>query len=297
MATRSKVTTSSLKSKKRQGQKITMLTAYDFPMASFIDQAGVDIVLVSDAVGTVGNGRAEAVSVTIEEMAYHTRAVRNGVKHCLVVTTLPFGTYNTLDDAVRSATRLMKEGGCDAVHLEGTCKDGDGVRAILRAGIPVMGHIGVTKQKIVSSGRIRLPGQDAASAAETIKDALEMTASGCFAIVLECLPDRLGQIITQSIEIPTISIGSGVDCDGQALVTQDMLGLYKEMAPRFLKVYADVAQTIVAALTDFRQEVESGAFPTVKHSYAIEDEQLGKLLTQLQGTVTQKTREGGSNHG
>lgn len=297
MATRSKVTTSSLMSKKRQGQKITMLTAYDFPMASFIDQAGVDIVLVSDAVGTVGNGRTEAISVTIEEMAYHTRAVRNGVKRCLVVTTLPFGTYNTPEEAVGSATRLMKEGGCDAVHFEGTCKDGDGVRAILRAGIPVMGHIGVTKQKIVSSGRIKLPGQDAASAAEMIRDALEMAASGCFAIVLECLPDRLGQIITQSIEIPTISIGSGVDCDGQALVTQDMLGLYKEMTPRFLKVYADVAQTIVAALTDFRQEVESGAFPTVKHSYAIEDEQLGKLLTQLQGTVTQKTREGGSNHG
>lgn len=296
MATQSKVTTSSLKSKKRHGQKITMLTAYDFPMASFIDQAGVDIVLVSDAVGTVGNGRGEAVSVTIEEMAYHTRAVRNGVKRSLVVTTLPFGTYNTLDAAVRSATRLMKEGGCDAVHFEGTCEDGDCVQAIIHAGIPVMGHIGVTKQKIVSSGRIKLPGQDAASAAETIKDALEMTSSGCFAIVLECLPDRLGRIITQSIEIPTISIGSGVDCDGQALVTQDMLGLYKEMSPRFLKVYADLTQTIVKALTTFRQEVESSTFPSMQQSYTIEDIELGKLLAQLQRTSTQDTREGGSIH-
>jgi 3-methyl-2-oxobutanoate hydroxymethyltransferase len=282
VSTLSKITASSLRTKKRQGQKITMLTAYDFPMASFIDQAGVDIVLVSDAVGTVGDGRGEAVSVTIEEMAYHTRAVRNGVKRSMVVTTLPFGTYNTAEEATRSATRLMKEGGCDAVHFEGTCQDGDCVRAIIHAGIPVMGHVGVTKQKIISSGRIKMPGQDAASAAETIKDALEMAASGCFAIVLECLPDRLGRIITQSLEIPTISIGSGADCDGQALVTQDMLGLYKQMSPRFLKVYADLSQTIVVALTQFRQEVESGAFPTAQYSYSIEDGELTKLLAQLQ---------------
>jgi 3-methyl-2-oxobutanoate hydroxymethyltransferase len=282
VSTPARVSTSSLRAKKVKGQKITMLTAYDAPMASFIDQAGVDIVLVSDAVGTVGNGRPEAVSVTVDEMVYHSRAVRNGVKRSLVVTTLPFGTYNTSVEAVCSATRLMKEGGCDAVHLEGTCKDGDCVRAITGAGIPVMGHVGVTKQKIVSAGRIRLPGQDAASAAETIKDALEMAASGCFAIVLECLPDRLGRIITQSLDIPTIGIGSGPDCDGQALVTQDMLGLYKELSPRFLKVYADLAGTIVKAVGQFRSEVEGRAYPGPEHSYQIADGELTKLVQQLQ---------------
>lgn len=281
MSTQARVSTSSLRVKKAKGQKITMLTAYDAPMASFIDQAGVDIVLVSDAVGTVGNGRPEAVSVTVDEMIYHSRAVRNGAKRCLVVTTLPFGSYSTPEEGVRTATRLMKEGGADGVHLEGTCREGATVRAVVGAGIPVMGHVGVTKQKIVQAGRIRLPAQDAASAANTIDDALEMARAGCFAIVLECLPDRLGRIITQSLDIPTIGIGSGSDCDGQALVTQDMLGLYKELSPRFLKVYADLAGTIVSALGQFRGEVEGRTFPGPEHAYQIDDGELNKLAQQL----------------
>lgn len=281
MSAQPRITTTSLKTKKQRGQKITMLTAYDFPMASFIDQAGVDVVLVSDAVGTVGNGRPEAVSVTVEEMIYHTRAVRNGTKRCLVVTTLPFGSYNNFDDAVGNATRLMKEGGADAVHLEGTRQAGMLIRAIVGAGIPVLGHIGITKQKIVSSGRVKLPGQDAASARELIIDALEMADSGVFALVLECLPVSLAEIITRSLAVPTISIGSGVHCDGQALVTQDMLGLYKELSPRFLKVYADLAKTIVSALSTFRQEVENGSFPTMQHSYVIEESELNRLLAEL----------------
>ena len=258
-----------------------MLTAYDSPMASFIDQAGIDVVLVSDAVGTVGNGRPEAVSVTVDEMIYHTRAVRNGVTRSLVVTTLPFGSYSSVDDAVLNATRLMKEGGADGVHLEGTRQEGVLVRAIVAAGIPVMGHVGVTKQKIIRSGRIKLPAQDADSAREITADAVEMANSGAFALILECLPVRLAEIITRSLDIPTIGIGAGIHCDGQALVTQDMLGLYKELSPRFLKVYTDLSQTIVAALTDFRQEVESGAFPAPEHTYAIDDEELEKLLAQL----------------
>jgi len=260
-----------------------MLTAYDAPMASFIDQTGVDIVLVSDAVGTVGSGRSEAVSVTVEEMIYHTRAVRNGVQRSLVVTTLPFGSYSGVDDAVRNATRLMKEGGADGVHLEGTLQEGVLVRAIVAAGVPVMGHIGVIKQKIVRSGRIKLPAQNAASAREIIADAVEMGNSGVFALILECLPVRVAEIITRSLDIPTIGIGSGVHCDGQALVTQDMLGLYKELSPRFLKVYADLSQVIVAALTDFRREVESSAFPAPEHTYTINDDELGKLLADLRG--------------
>jgi 3-methyl-2-oxobutanoate hydroxymethyltransferase len=266
---------------KRRGRKITMLTAYDFPMASFIDQAGIDIVLVSDAVGTVGIGRPEAVSVTLEEMAYHTRAVRNGVTRSMVVTTLPFGSYSGVEEAVRSATRLMKEGGADGVHLEGTHHEAGLVQAIVAAGIPVMGHVGVTKQKIVRSGQIRLPARNAASARETIVDAVEMADAGAFALVVECLPVRIGEIITQSLDIPTIGIGSGPYCDGQALVTQDMLGLYKELAPRFLKVYADISQSIIAALTDFRQEVEGSQFPAPEHTYSIEDTELQKLFAEL----------------
>ena len=276
-----KVTTTTLKIKKRRGQKITMLTAYDAPMASFIDQAGVDIVLVSDAVGTVGNGRPEAVSVTVDEMIYHTRAVRNGVERCMVVTTLPFGSYSGLDEGVHNATRLMKEGHADGVHLEGTRQEGALVRAIAGAGIPVMGHVGVTKQKIVSSGRIRLPAQSAAAAREIVADAVEMANGGVFALVLECLPVRIAEIITRSLDIPTIGIGAGTHCDGQALVTQDMLGIYKELAPRFLKVYADLAQTITSVLSDFRREVEDGVYPAPEHTYAIDDAELEKLLGQL----------------
>lgn len=280
MNTQPKVTTTRLKTKKLHSQKITMLTAYDFPMASFIDQAGVDIVLVSDAVGTVGNGRPEAVSVTVDEMIYHTRAVRNGVTHSMVVTTLPFGSYNSIAEAQHNATRLMKEGGADGVHLEGTRQSGQLIRAIAGAGIPVMGHIGITKQKIIAAGRPKLPGRDATSAWEVIEDALEMAYAGVFALVLECLPVALADIVTRSLDIPTISIGSGPACDGQALVTQDMLGLYKGISPRFLKVYADLSETIVAALARFRQEVEIGAFPATEHCYMIDDGELNKLLAQ-----------------
>jgi 3-methyl-2-oxobutanoate hydroxymethyltransferase len=281
VSTQTKVTPSSLRAKKRAGQKITMLTAYDFPMATFIEQAGADIVLVSDAVGTVGNGRQEAVSVTVDEMIYHTRAVRNGAKRCMIVTTLPFGSYNTSEDALRSATRLMKEGGADGVHLEGTRREGRLVSEITAAGIPVLAHVGVTKQKIVRSGRVRLPGQDAASAREIIGDAVEMARQGAFALIIECLPAALGAIITRSLDIPTIGIGSGPDCDGQALVTQDMLGLYKEITPRFLKRYADLARTTVDALTAFRSEVENGAFPGPEHTYPINETELARLLEQL----------------
>ncbi|MCX6029050.1 MAG: 3-methyl-2-oxobutanoate hydroxymethyltransferase [Chloroflexi bacterium] len=281
MSTQTKVTPSSLRAKKRAGQKITMLTAYDSPMAAFIEQAGADVVLVSDAVGTVGNGRAEAVSVTVEEMIYHTRAVRNGAKRCMIVTTMPFGSYNAIEDALQTATRLMKEGGADGVHLEGTSRESALVRGITAAGIPVMGHVGVTKQKIVSTGRINLPGRTAASARQIIADAVEMANNGAFALILECLPDRLGRVITQSLDIPTIGIGSGGDCDGQALVTQDMLGLYKELAPRFLKVYADLAKITVDALGAFRREVETGVYPAPEHTYQIDDAELTKLLAQL----------------
>jgi 3-methyl-2-oxobutanoate hydroxymethyltransferase len=282
MNTRPKMTVAALQNKKRSRQKITLLTAYDFPMASFLDQAGIDIVLVSDAVGTIGNGRPEAVSVTVDEMAYHTRAVRNGVNSALVVTTLPFGSYNCVSEAVANSARIMKEGRADAVHLEGTARSAEIVRSIVESGIPVLGHIGVTKQRIVLSGRISLPAKDAESSKKMINDAVAMANSGAFGLIIECLPVSLSEIITRSLDIPVISIGSGVHCDGQGLVTHDMLGLFKELSPRFLKVYADLQQVTVSAITQFRNEVESGQFPTAQHSYGLDERELDKLLSQIQ---------------
>jgi 3-methyl-2-oxobutanoate hydroxymethyltransferase len=281
MNTRPKVTVAALRNKKKSNKKITLLTAYDAPFASFLDQAGIDIVLVSDAIGTIANGRPEAVSVTVDEMVYHTRAVRNGVKSALVVTTLPFGSYNCVDEAVASATRIMKEGQADAVHLEGTAQSAEIIRSIVGSGIPVLGHIGFTKQQMVLSGTIGLPAKDAESSKRMIKDAMAMAQSGAFGLIIECLPMSLGEIITRSLEIPVISIGSGVNCDGQGLVTQDMLGLYKELSPRFLKVYADLQQVTISAVTQFRDEVESGRFPTEQNSYSLDDRQLDKLLNQI----------------
>ena len=281
MSEPAKMTASRLQRKKRSGEKITLLTAYDYPMAKFISAAGVDLVLVSDAVGTVGLGRPEAVSVSIDEMIYHTQAVANGAGAAMVVTTLPFGSYETVEQAVATGVRLMKEGHADGVHVEATAADAPKVRALTHAGVPVLGHLGVTKQKIVRTGGIQIQGRTAASATVVVDDAVGLANAGAFGLILECIPDRLAEIITRSLEIPTIGIGAGPAVDGQALVTQDMLGMYKELSPRFLKVYLDLTQIIVTALTQFRTEVEQGKFPAPEHCYAIEDDELGKLLARL----------------
>lgn len=276
-----KVTPSSLMGKKRRGEKISLLTAYDFPMAQFINQAGVDIILVSDAVGTVGLGRPEAVSVSVDEMIYHTQAVRNGAGQSMVVTTLPFGTYETTEQAVETAVRIMKEGKAGGVHLEGTREDAAKAAAIVASGIPLVAHVGINKKNIVRSGAIRIQGRTARGASEILKDVIAFSEAGVCAIVLECIPMELGEVITKSLEIPTISIGAGPACDGQALVTQDMLGLFKELSPKFLKVYVDLSDMIVRVLTQFREEVENGVFPTPEHSYTIDDQEMEKLVAEM----------------
>jgi 3-methyl-2-oxobutanoate hydroxymethyltransferase len=202
----------------------------------------------------------------------------------MVVTTLPFGSYEGSDQAVQTAVRLMKEGGTDAVHIEGTSAHKDHVKAIVAAGIPVLGHIGITKQKIVRSGTFQIQGRTAESAQRIFDDVVAFANAGVFGLILECIPARLGEIITQSLDIPTIGIGAGPGCDGQALVTQDMLGLYKEMSPRFLKVYLDLTEIIVQSLTEFRTEVEQGQFPGPEHSYQIEEDELDKLLVKMQSS-------------
>ncbi len=281
MSEPAKMTALRLQRKKRSGEKITLLTAYDYPMAQFINAAGVDVVLVSDAVGTVGLGRPEAVSVSVDEMIYHTQAVAHGAGAAMVVTTLPFGSYETVEQAVASGVRMMKEGHADGVHVEGAAADAPKVKALVQAGVPVLSHLGVTKQKIVRTGCIQIQGRTAAGAATVVADAVALANAGAFAVILECIPDRLGEIITRSLEIPTIGIGAGPACDGQALVTQDMLGMFKELSPRFLKVYLDLTQITVGALTQFRIEVEQGKFPAPENCYSIEDEELNKLLAQF----------------
>ncbi len=285
MAANRKVTPSVIARKKKRGEKITLLTAYDYPMAKFISEAGIDMILVSDAVGTVGNGRPEAVSVSVEEMIYHTRAVRNGAGNAMVVTTLPFGSYETDQQAIGNAVRLMKEGGADAVHMEGTSAQAFRVQAIVEAGIPVLGHVGITKQKIVRSGAFQIQGQTAESAQQILNDVVAFANAGAFALILECIPVHLGEIITQSLDIATIGIGAGAGCDGQALVTQDMLGQFKELSPRFLKVYLNLQKIITTALVQFREEVEHGQYPGPEHGYEITDEELNKLLTEFQHVV------------
>jgi 3-methyl-2-oxobutanoate hydroxymethyltransferase len=281
MSANQKITPARLRRMKNRGEKITMLTAYDFPMARFINQAGVDIVLVSDAVGTVGNGRPEAISVSVDEMIYHTQAVRNGAESSMVVTTLPFGSYESIPQAVGTAVRLIKEGKADGVHFEGTADQADKIKAIVDAGIPVMGHVGIIKQKIVRSGAIQIQGRTAASAKSVLEDVTAFAEAGVFAIVLECIPAELGEVITRSLEIPTIGIGAGAACDGQALVTQDMLGLFKELNPRFLKIYLDLSDIITGALSQFKKEVEQGQFPLLEHSYTIEPDELELLISQM----------------
>lgn len=280
-----KVTSSSLIRKKQRGEKITLLTAYDFPLAKFINQAGVDIILVSDAVGTVGLGRPEAVSVSMDEMVYHTQAVRNGAGESMVVTTLPFGSYETREQAVENAVRFMKEGKADGVHLEGDREDADKAAAIVNAGIPLIAHVGITKKNIVRSGAIRIQGRSASGASEILKDVIAFMDAGACAIILECIPMQLGEVISRSLNIPTISIGAGPACDGQALVTQDMLGLFKELSPKFLKVYLDLSDMIVRALTEFREEVERGVFPTPEHSYTIKDHEMEMLVEELESLM------------
>jgi 3-methyl-2-oxobutanoate hydroxymethyltransferase len=281
MSANKKVTPALLLRKKRRGEKITLLTSYDFAMAKLINEAGIDIILMSDAVGTVGLGRPEAISVSVDEMIYHTQAVRNGAGNSMVVTTLPFGSYETTGQAVETAVRMMKEGKADAIHFEGVAEDAPKAAAIVKAGIPLVAHVGIIKQKIVRSGAIRIQGRTASSAADVLADAIAFSEAGACAIVLECIPTLLGEVITKSLEIPTISIGAGSACDGQALVTQDMLGLFKELSPRFLKVYLDLSDIIVRALTQFREEVEHGQFPTDEHSYTIDESELNLLVSQL----------------
>ncbi len=264
-----KLTPAHIKNKKKQRQRITMLTAYDFNFAKMIDEVGIDMILVGDSLGMVVLGYNSTVPVTMDEMIHHAKAVSRAVKNAVVVGDMPFMSYQaSIEEAIKNAGRFLKEGGCDAVKLEGGAHFADTIYAIVKAGIPVVGHIGLTPQTASSLGGFKVQGKDIEEAKKIYKDALAVRDAGAFAIVLECVPTALAGLITESIDIPTIGIGAGPKCDGQVLVTNDLIGLFEKFTPKFVKKYINLAPMIKEAFSAFKKEVEAGEFPTEKESFS-----------------------------
>jgi 3-methyl-2-oxobutanoate hydroxymethyltransferase len=273
-----KLTLTQLAEMKQTGEKIVMVTAYDAPGARLAEEAGIDILLVGDTAAMVVLGHDSTVPVTMDEMLFLTRTVARTVDRPLVVGDMPFGSFNVSDeDAVRNANRFVKEGGADVVKLEGAGPSLQRVAAIVAAGIPVMGHVGLTPQTETMLGGFKTQGRTAARARRLLSDALALEAAGCFAIVLEAVPTPVAARITEALTVPTIGIGAGPDCDGQVLVYHDLLGLTEGRAPRFVKRYAHLADDIRSALQTYRDEVREGAYPAPEHTYAMPDEELAEF--------------------
>ncbi len=273
-----KNTVITFKNAKKENKKLTMLTAYDYSTAKLIDESGVNAILVGDSLGMVMLGYEDTLSVTMEDMLHHTRAVARGAKNALIVGDMPFMSYQTsVYDAVCNAGRLIKEGRAHAVKLEGGIEVCPQIKSIVDASIPVMAHIGLTPQSVNAFGGFKVQGKDEEAAQRLIDAAKAVEQAGAFAVTLECIPERLAEIITKSISIPTIGIGAGKGCDGQVLVYQDMLGMFSDFTPKFVKRYADIGLQMKEAFLSFINEVQNGAFPTIEHSFAIPDEVINKL--------------------
>ena len=262
-----KVTVDAIFEIKSKGEKICALTAYDYPTAFFLDQVGIDLILVGDSLGMVVLGYENTLKVTMADMLHHCKAVSRGVERALTVGDMPFLSYSTPEKALENAGRFVQESDMDAVKIEGGLPMRETVQKLVEAGIPVLGHIGYTPQHSLQFGRKIVRGRDPESAAALVADARAIEEAGAFAVVLECIPKELSAKITASIQIPTIGIGSGPDCDGQILVTNDLLGLYEKMAPKFVKRYAELGRDMKQAFGDYIKEVRSGKFPTDEHSF------------------------------
>lgn len=263
---------------RKHGPKLTMLSLYDYPFARLAEEAGIDLILVGDSLGMVIHGYDSTVPVRLDDIIYHTRAVRRGAPRTHVVADLPFLTYHgDLGKTVENAGRLVQEGGADSVKLEGGREVADRVAAITRAGIPVMGHIGLTPQSAGAMGGFKVQGRDASSAARILDDAKAIADAGAFTMVVEVVPAELGGMITEAVPVPTIGIGAGPDCDGQVLVGHDMLGLQERIIGRFAKVYSDVGMNIREAFTAYAEEVQCGDFPATEHSYGMAADALAQL--------------------
>ncbi|MEW5939705.1 MAG: 3-methyl-2-oxobutanoate hydroxymethyltransferase [Chloroflexota bacterium] len=271
---RKKVTTLAFRQKKERGEPITMLTAYDYPTALAEDNAGVDSILVGDSLGMVVLGYANTLPVTMEEMLHHSRAVSRGAKFALLIGDMPFMSYQaSVEEAVRNAGRFLQQGGMDAVKLEGGRERADAVRAIVGAGIPVMGHLGLTPQSVNQLGGFRPQGKNASAAKRLLEDALILEEAGAFSLVLESVPARLAEFVSKKLSIPTIGIGAGVGCDGQVLVTHDLLGLFDRFTPKFVKKYADFHGEMQRAFAQYLTEVQSRQFPGAEHSVEMREEE------------------------
>ncbi|MFR6672049.1 3-methyl-2-oxobutanoate hydroxymethyltransferase [Enterococcus avium] len=273
-----KNTVLTMQKQKEQGEKISMLTAYDYSTAKLMDQAGINSLLVGDSLGMVMLGYEDTLSVTMEDMIHHSRAVANGAQNALVVTDLPFMSYHiSIPDAVANAGRLIKEGHAAAVKLEGGEAFSKTIQAITRASIPVMGHIGLTPQSIHAFGGFKVQGKTIEAAQKILQDALAVEKAGAFAIVLEAIPADLAALITKKLTIPTIGIGAGNQTDGQVLVYQDMLGMYGEMQPKFVKRYADLGTEMNSAIQHYKTEIQQEQFPAAEHTFSIAPEIIAAL--------------------
>ena len=273
-----KNTVSTFREQKAKGEKISMLTAYDYSTAKLMDEAGINGILVGDSLGMVMLGYEDTLPVTMEDMIHHTAAVCRGAKNTLVVGDMPFMSYQvSVEEAVYNAGRLMKEGRCQAVKLEGGASVCPQIRAITNASIPVMAHIGLTPQSINAFGGFKVQGKSEEAAKKLLEDAKSVEEAGAFAVVLECVPAKLAELISKSISIPTIDIGAGAGCDGQILVYQDMLGLFSDFTPKFVKKYANVGEMMTQAFRDYIADVQEGSFPAPEHTFAISEDVIKKL--------------------
>ncbi|MCB0118311.1 MAG: 3-methyl-2-oxobutanoate hydroxymethyltransferase [Anaerolineales bacterium] len=279
---RKKVTTLTFRQKKERGEPITMLTAYDYPTAMAMDKAGIDSILVGDSLAMVVLGYENTLPVTMDEMLHHARAVARGAKSALLVGDMPFMSYQvSVEEALRNAGRFLQQGGMDAVKLEGGRERADTVRAITAAGIPVMGHIGLTPQSVHQLGGFRAQGKTASAAKRLLEDAQILEEAGAFSIVLESVPARLADYISKHISIPTIGIGAGAGCDGQVLVTHDLLGLFDRFTPKFVRQYANLHETMNKAITEYIDDVETKRFPAVEHTIEMREEEWEAFQKEL----------------
>jgi len=279
---RKKTTTLTFRQKKERGEPITVLTAYDYPTALAIDKAGIDSILVGDSLGMVVLGYENTLPVTMEEMLHHARAVSRGAQNALLIGDMPFMSYQvSVEEAVRNAGRFIQQGGMDAIKLEGGRERADAVRAIVGAGIPVMGHLGLTPQSVHQLGGFRAQGKTAIAAKRMIEDAQILEDAGAFSVVLESIPARLAEYVSKQISIPTIGIGAGVGCDGQVLVTHDLLGLFERFTPKFVKRYANLHETMNKAFIEYIDDVETKRFPAVEHTVEMSDEEWDNLMRDV----------------
>lgn len=281
---RSKITIRDIAKKKKDGTVITMLTAYDYPTAVAVDKAGLDMILVGDSLGMVVLGYPNTLPVTMEDMLHHCRAVSRGASYPLLIGDMPFMSYQvSVEQAVANAGRFLQEAGMDAIKLEGGRERAEAVRQIVAAGIPVMGHLGLTPQSVNTLGGFRPQARTSSAARRLIDDAHALEDAGAFSVVLESVPARLASWISKKLSIPTIGIGAGIDCDGQVLVTHDLLGLFDRFTPKFVKQYASMHSVMADAFTNFKSDVEGRVFPGEEHSVTIKDEQWDALMKELDG--------------